>query len=278
MSGFSADDLTAVAVLQERVRARPARDALTLSPSPKTCSLAASSGCASCRYRPRQWMLPGPPEPRRTDRPRRRNDWSVSASRAIRRCGWSGPTICRRCTRRASPAGGRTIVTVRPVRITGFRQCPRHPPAPLRLPQRLPAPCHHRGYARRPRHSDERVDQRGCPDIRVIHRDARAIGTGRGNQRGIPAARRHRRDRRPVRAHSARAHQPDSVPTGTTARARHRRRDARQHTVSFTLNGTPVTVKGYPAKPGYDPVTGVGTIDAARFVPELAAANLRPAP
>jgi subtilase family serine protease len=46
------------------------------------------------------------------------------------------------------------------------------------------------------------------------------------------------------------------------------------NTVSFTLNGTPVTVEGYPAKPGYDLVTGVGTVDAARFVPELAAADL----
>jgi subtilase family serine protease len=50
------------------------------------------------------------------------------------------------------------------------------------------------------------------------------------------------------------------------------------NTVSFTLNGAPVTVEGYPAKPGYDLVTGVGTVDAARFVPELAAADLHPAP
>jgi subtilase family serine protease len=50
------------------------------------------------------------------------------------------------------------------------------------------------------------------------------------------------------------------------------------NTVSFTLNGALLTVEGYPAKPGYDLVTGVGTIDAARFVPELAAADLRPAP
>jgi subtilase family serine protease len=41
-------------------------------------------------------------------------------------------------------------------------------------------------------------------------------------------------------------------------------------TVSFTLNGAPVTVEGYPAKPGYDLATGVGTVDAARLVPELA--------
>ena len=44
------------------------------------------------------------------------------------------------------------------------------------------------------------------------------------------------------------------------------------NTVSFT-QGTPaklVTVKGYPARAGYDLVTGVGTINAASFVYELA--------
>ena len=38
------------------------------------------------------------------------------------------------------------------------------------------------------------------------------------------------------------------------------------NTVSFARNGKTVTVQGYPAKPGYDLVTGIGTIDAARFV------------
>ena len=42
------------------------------------------------------------------------------------------------------------------------------------------------------------------------------------------------------------------------------------NTVSFTQHGKTVTVQGYPARPGYDLVTGVGTINAARFVPELA--------
>jgi subtilase family serine protease len=42
------------------------------------------------------------------------------------------------------------------------------------------------------------------------------------------------------------------------------------NTVSFTLNGALQTVDGYPAEPGYDLVTGAGTVDAARFVPELA--------
>jgi subtilase family serine protease len=50
------------------------------------------------------------------------------------------------------------------------------------------------------------------------------------------------------------------------------------NTVTFTLNGTTYTVTGYPATPGYDLVTGVGTIDAARFVPELATTTLHPTP
>jgi subtilase family serine protease len=48
------------------------------------------------------------------------------------------------------------------------------------------------------------------------------------------------------------------------------------NTVSFVQNRKTVTVTGYPARPGYDLVTGVGTIDAARFVRGLRA--LLPAP
>jgi hypothetical protein len=33
------------------------------------------------------------------------------------------------------------------------------------------------------------------------------------------------------------------------------------------------TVVGFPALPGYDLASGVGTVDAARFIPELAAAG-----
>lgn len=43
------------------------------------------------------------------------------------------------------------------------------------------------------------------------------------------------------------------------------------NTVSFPQNDKTITVKGYSAKDGYDLVTGVGTIDAALFVPELSA-------
>jgi subtilase family serine protease len=43
------------------------------------------------------------------------------------------------------------------------------------------------------------------------------------------------------------------------------------NTVTFALpNGEQFRLKGYRAKPGYDLVTGLGTVDASRLVPELA--------
>jgi subtilase family serine protease len=44
------------------------------------------------------------------------------------------------------------------------------------------------------------------------------------------------------------------------------------NTVSFTQGGKLVTVPGYQALPGYDLASGVGTVNAAKFVPELVAA------
>ena len=44
------------------------------------------------------------------------------------------------------------------------------------------------------------------------------------------------------------------------------------NTVSF-LQPTLVTVKGFRAGPGYDLASGVGTVNAALFVPELAQAS-----
>lgn len=41
------------------------------------------------------------------------------------------------------------------------------------------------------------------------------------------------------------------------------------NTVSFSVRGKTETVQGYSAGPGYDLVTGLGTLDAALFVPEL---------
>jgi subtilase family serine protease len=42
------------------------------------------------------------------------------------------------------------------------------------------------------------------------------------------------------------------------------------NTVTFTQHGQTFTVQGFPAVRGYDLATGWGTVDAARFVPELA--------
>jgi len=44
------------------------------------------------------------------------------------------------------------------------------------------------------------------------------------------------------------------------------------NTVSFLQNNQLYTVRGYPAGPGYDLASGVGTVNAALFVPELAQA------
>ncbi|MGH3395735.1 MAG: S53 family peptidase [Streptosporangiaceae bacterium] len=42
------------------------------------------------------------------------------------------------------------------------------------------------------------------------------------------------------------------------------------NTVTGSRDGKVVTIRGYPARPGYDLVTGAGTVNAADFVPELA--------
>ena len=43
------------------------------------------------------------------------------------------------------------------------------------------------------------------------------------------------------------------------------------NTVSFTQGGRPYTVRGFAARRGYDLASGIGTVNAALFVPELAA-------
>jgi subtilase family serine protease len=45
------------------------------------------------------------------------------------------------------------------------------------------------------------------------------------------------------------------------------------NTVSFAQNDLFYTVAGFTAAPGYDLASGVGTVDASRFVPELAQAD-----
>jgi subtilase family serine protease len=42
------------------------------------------------------------------------------------------------------------------------------------------------------------------------------------------------------------------------------------NTVTGSHDGKAVTIRGFPARPGYDLVTGAGTVNAADFVPELA--------
>ncbi len=42
------------------------------------------------------------------------------------------------------------------------------------------------------------------------------------------------------------------------------------NTVTFPQNGRTYTVKGFSALRGYDLASGVGTVNAAAFVPELA--------
>ena len=42
------------------------------------------------------------------------------------------------------------------------------------------------------------------------------------------------------------------------------------NTVTFTQGGRSHTVRGFTAGPGYDLASGVGTVNAADFVPELA--------
>jgi subtilase family serine protease len=44
------------------------------------------------------------------------------------------------------------------------------------------------------------------------------------------------------------------------------------NTVSFRQGGRLHTVRGFRARPGYDLASGVGTVNALRFVPELARA------
>jgi hypothetical protein len=45
------------------------------------------------------------------------------------------------------------------------------------------------------------------------------------------------------------------------------------NTVSFTQGGSSHTIVGFPAMKGYDLASGIGTLNAALFVPGLAAAG-----
>jgi hypothetical protein len=45
---------------------------------------------------------------------------------------------------------------------------------------------------------------------------------------------------------------------------------AGNNSITVSKNGSGVRVRGFAARPGYDLVSGVGTVNAAYFVPELA--------
>ena len=74
-----------------------------------------------------------------------------------------------------------------------------------------------------------------------------------------------------VAGHPLRPDQPGAVQDVRHGQGRgHRRRDRGNNTVSFPQGGKLRTVTGFRALPGYDLASGVGTVNAARFVPELA--------
>ena len=59
-------------------------------------------------------------------------------------------------------------------------------------------------------------------------------------------------------------HGPPDSPDGATAGT---------NTVTFPQGGSVHTVRGFDAVKGYDLSSGLGTLDAAQFVPELVAAT-----
>ena len=76
--------------------------------------------------------------------------------------------------------------------------------------------------------------------------------------------------------HPARPDRPGAVPAGPSSTHGIVPVTRGSNTVRVSQRGKTVTVHGYPARAGYSLVTGVGTVDAARFVPELAAVASQP--
>ena len=125
-------------------------------------------------------------------------------------------------------------------------------------------------------------NHRGVPDVAMSASLSGAVlvfasipglpGSGfTGGTSGATGVRRHRCDRRPVRAQTIGAHQSGALSPGAGAHARNRRRhQGQQHGQRSRSRRKTFTLKGYQAKRGYDLVTGVGTVDAGRLVPELA--------
>ena len=128
-------------------------------------------------------------------------------------------------------------------------------------------------------------DQRGVPDIAMSGACSGLVNTYQsfpgeppaGMPRAGPAKpllfRRHRRPGRPGGSPSSRAHQPGAVPdVGRACSRPGGHHHGQQHRVVHPERG-PVHRRGFSAGPGYDLASGVGTVDAALFVPELATAS-----
>ncbi len=124
--------------------------------------------------------------------------------------------------------------------------------------------------ARRAGHLDERRLQRGGEHSTRACREARKLGTDMWDERGDAAVRGHRGAGRSGRRPPARADQPGALRLVASGRPGVVDVTKGNTTVSFEQGGALHTVVGGTARPGYDIASGVGTIDARWFVPELA--------
>jgi hypothetical protein len=168
--------------------------------------------------RPRGHLLPSPGRRMaRVGPARHRRRRHHPAPEPSRRPDLARHRLERQPQRRRAAAPGGHIVPA------GRRRGPVGDLHPPRLPG--PGPRDHREPPRRPGHRAQRLAR---SFLRVLYRRAGSLGLRRGDQRGDAGVRRHRRDRRPVRAQETRPDQPGAVPPQAGPRARDRRRHQRQ--------------------------------------------------
>ena len=99
---------------------------------------------------------------------------------------------------------------------------------------------------------------------------SRRLPHHRRHERGIAGVLGRRRDGRPGRGHTARRHQQRALQDPVRRRTR-RRHPGNNDIGPFTnRDGHTYHVPGYNARTGYDMASGLGTVDAARFVAALA--------
>ena len=150
--------------------------------------------------------------------------------------------------------GGRSVLFGRPGYQDGVRARRRQPP-------------------RRARHLDERGLRRVGGHVQHLSRGAGRLVPGVRHQRGHAAVRRHRRAGR-LRWPGIRSGRSTRPCTGW--RPAHARGivdvTKGSNTVSFTQGGGGTRCAASPPVRGYDLASGVGTVNAAHFVGELAAA------